>query len=307
LIKTPRGFLFERLKAGYYVPVGGRVTLGETSQEAARRETLEECGIVLDELRERALLENFFTEGKRRFHEYNFVYASEYNFDVPLPEGFYAFTPEELGAVELRPKIMRELILSGEPCHLIIQPPPEDDAAAISGPVPSAVSGPAAPCEVHAASEPEVDALLGIWKEKSRELTAKGRPLWSEAQFSREALRDKYVYPRYYAAVAGDEVVGGFILINNDLRYWPEYKDDRALYFHKFAVKSGHGGKGYSHCMLEWVKDRARAAGKDWVRLDFNEERTYLRDLYYSHGFKPVSRVHGPDGRPITKAECPLR
>jgi len=75
---------------------------------------------------------------------------------------------------------------------------------------------------------------------------------------------------------------------------------------HKLVVKNGHGGKGYSHEIIEWIKDYGKKMSKDYIRLDFNESRNYLKELYLSHGFIPVEKAISPSGYHLVKAECIL-
>ena len=156
---------------------------------------------------------------------------------------------------------------------------------------------------IRKATEEEKHVLLTIWLEKVEWLSKNSTPMWDQKQFTLESLKEKYEYPEYFVCDNGKEIVGGFILIEYDERYWKDNKDDKAFYFHKFVVRNGHTGKGYSSVILNWVKEYGKEMGKDYIRLDFDEERTYLKKMYFSHGFKPIEKVITEDGHEITKAE----
>ena len=67
--------------ASYYYSVGGAVRLGETMQDAVRREVLEECGLDLGILRLAAIHQNFFLDsepGGHRWHELAFYFLMDY-------------------------------------------------------------------------------------------------------------------------------------------------------------------------------------------------------------------------------------
>jgi hypothetical protein len=62
------------------------------------------------------------------------------------------------------------------------------------------------------------------------------------------------VNPEYFVCCNGQTIVGGFLLIEYDERYWKDKKEDKAFNFHKFVVHNGFTGKGYADFILEWVK-----------------------------------------------------
>jgi GNAT superfamily N-acetyltransferase len=157
--------------------------------------------------------------------------------------------------------------------------------------------------EIRRAGDGEIDALMAIYLDKVRWLRERGTPMWDESQFTRDSLKDKYLDPEYYIAVKDGEIIGGFILIEYDGRYWPENGADAAYYFHKFVVKNEYCGKGYSGQILRWVQEYGRAKGKQFIRLDFDERRAYLKEMYISNDFVPADRKPNEKGHLVTKAE----
>jgi 8-oxo-dGTP pyrophosphatase MutT (NUDIX family) len=123
LVKTPRGFVFEKIE-NYYVPIGGRIQLNETAEQAARRETREECGIELAELRFGTVIENFYRVQGLSVHEFNFVYRAEYAAGFEPPAGIFVLNAAELGGKDLRPAAILDLIrrIDDLPPHLVIRP-----------------------------------------------------------------------------------------------------------------------------------------------------------------------------------------
>ncbi len=157
--------------------------------------------------------------------------------------------------------------------------------------------------DIRKAEDREIDSLMDIYLDKVRRLRERGTPMWDESLFTRESLKKKYLDPDYYVAVKDGEIIGGFILIEYDGRYWPENKADNAYYFHKFVIKNEYCGKGYSGRILRWVQAYAGAKGKRFLRLDFDEHRTYLKNMYLSNGFIPTDRKPNEMGIQVTKAE----
>jgi hypothetical protein len=149
----------------------------------------------------------------------------------------------------------------------------------------------------------EVEILLQLWIDKSRWLQEQGKDLWNVDQFTEEKLRNKYDDPVYYICYDGQNVVGGFILIEYDQKYWPDKKDGRALYLHKLLVCNGYNGKGYSKMILDWVKEFGSGLGKDYIRLDYDHGRPAIKKLYTDNGFEVVEEMVNEDGKSMAKAE----
>ena len=72
---------------------------------------------------------------------------------------------------------------------------------------------------VKKANAAEVNELLSVYIEKVKWLRASNKPLWDEAQFTREELNRMYNNPVFYVGIVNNTGVGGFILIENDIRY----------------------------------------------------------------------------------------
>ena len=81
IIKDGRVLMVKNGRDPYYYSVGGAVRLGETAQDAVRREVLEECGLDLGILRLAAIHQNFFPDsvpGGHRWHELALYYLMDY-------------------------------------------------------------------------------------------------------------------------------------------------------------------------------------------------------------------------------------
>lgn len=80
--------------------------------------------------------------------------------------------------------------------------------------------------------------------------------------------------------------------------------DDKAFYLHKFVVDVDSSGKRYSDKILEWVKNNGKMNHKEYIRLDYEKQRDYLRKMYLRNGFKDIEIMHAENGYDIVKAEC---
>ena len=157
--------------------------------------------------------------------------------------------------------------------------------------------------DIHNADGGEKELLIGIWLRRADFLEKAGMPMWEKGQFTVEGLDRKYGNPEYYIGFVDGQPFGGFLLLDYDVRYWPG-KRDSAYYFHKFVVAEEFGGQGLAKEILNWVKNFAAEKEKSYVRLDFEEKREYLRNLYYGAGFKKAGMVETETGDMITLAEC---
>lgn len=156
---------------------------------------------------------------------------------------------------------------------------------------------------IRKAAESEIDDLIEIWIEKEKSLESKGIVVWNMEQFTKEKLRQKYRKPEYYIALIDDDIIGAFILLEKDIYFWPERQNDKAYYFHKFVITDKYAGRGFSDKILEWVKEYGMISGKDFIRLDFNENREYLQKMYYRNGFERICIMREDENDKIVLAE----
>ena len=127
--------------------------------------------------------------------------------------------------------------------------------------------------------------------------------MWKIEQLNKDSIIQKYENLICYLGFEHTVIVGGFLLIEHDKRYWPDKINDNAYYIHKFVVKPEFGGRGYSHKMIEWIKELGRKNGKQFIRLDYETRRKYLKEMYIKHGFIDVEYLNQKKGFEIAKAE----
>ncbi|MGT2785386.1 NUDIX hydrolase [Streptococcus merionis] len=73
IIKDDQIYLYRDDRGGYYV-VGGAVAVGETTEEAVKREILEEIGLEVQIEKLAFIVENQFCQGDVNFHNIEFHY-----------------------------------------------------------------------------------------------------------------------------------------------------------------------------------------------------------------------------------------
>jgi GNAT superfamily N-acetyltransferase len=146
-------------------------------------------------------------------------------------------------------------------------------------------------------------AYEALLKERKAWLDGHGKSMWKAEHLSVDGMIERYAKPAFYGAFEGPDMVGGFTLLEEDERYWPDSRGEKAFYFHKFVVGPRYAGRGYADLMLEWVKGFAARSGKDYVRLDYDGSRPYLREMYLRHGFEDSGEAEIGEGRTLILAE----
>jgi GNAT superfamily N-acetyltransferase len=149
----------------------------------------------------------------------------------------------------------------------------------------------------------DMDIYIQLLHERYYWLKEHKVDMWTLEKLGKNALYKRYIDPQCYVGYENSECVGGFLLIEQDPRYWPNNLHDNAFYFHKFVVSPRFGGKGYSSKMLEWVKVFGKEKGKNYIRLDYQKSRSYLRNMYLRHGFVDIDEIENDEGKLLILGE----
>jgi GNAT superfamily N-acetyltransferase len=148
----------------------------------------------------------------------------------------------------------------------------------------------------------EIDEYIDMLIERCYWLKEHRIDMWKIEQLNKESIIQKYENPMCFLAYEDSVSVGGFLLLEKDNRYWSDKLDEK-VNLHKFVVKPDFSGKGYSTKILKWVKDFGKQNGKDYIRLDYETRRNYLRNMYLKSGFVDVEYMNQNKGFEIVKAE----
>jgi GNAT superfamily N-acetyltransferase len=140
-------------------------------------------------------------------------------------------------------------------------------------------------------------------RERQAWLDRRGVGMWKSEHLTVAGMVERYPNPKFFGVLEDEDIVGGFVLLEDDPRYWPRAAGDKAFYFHKFVVSPRFAGRGYADRALEWVKGFAARSGKDYVRLDYDGSRAYLRAMYLRHGFEDADAATSSEGKRLVLAE----
>ena len=117
----------------HYCLIGGRVEIGESSENTIRREIKEELDKEIEIKGYISTIENFFTFEGSKYHEYMFVYEAEFREDkdklieetLSNIEGkdylkYYWVDLKEIDNVNIKPKVIKDILKEGKyPVHKI--------------------------------------------------------------------------------------------------------------------------------------------------------------------------------------------
>ena len=117
----------------HYCLIGGRVELGENSENTIRREIKEELGKEIDITGYVSTIENFFEFECSKYHEYMFVYEAEFkdekdkliedtlcNIEGKDYLKYYWIDLKDIDNVDIKPKVIKDILKEEKyPVHKI--------------------------------------------------------------------------------------------------------------------------------------------------------------------------------------------
>lgn len=146
------------------------------------------------------------------------------------------------------------------------------------------------PQQATAADVPAIHALrrsLEDW------MAARGIDQWPAGSVPVERVAAQVADRQWWVVRDDGGLLGSVRVVDTDPEYWGD-DDAPALYVHGLMVDRRASGTGLGRALVEWVGDRARAAGVTWLRLDHRASNPHLDDVYRSWGFDPVAVTDRP-------------
>ena len=158
----------------------------------------------------------------------------------------------------------------------------------------------------------DIDEIVPILEEARRTIAALGINQWQDGYPNREAIEDDLARDRSYVLVKdGDvrvgQVIGTFALIPDgeplydviENGHWTTGDDNRNYNaVHRIAIAVASRGSGASTCMIDFVRDLTRMAGKTSVRIDTHEGNRVMRRMLEKHGFVHCGTIYLANGDP---------
>lgn len=127
IIHNNKLLIHHDLNNGHYALVGGRITIGESSDETLKRELKEEVGKEIEITEYITTIENFFTLNNTKYHEIMFVHKAEFlndedkkiETDLKSIEGredlrFEWIDLKDLDKYALKPQVIKDMLKNKE-------------------------------------------------------------------------------------------------------------------------------------------------------------------------------------------------
>lgn len=108
-------------------------------------------------------------------------------------------------------------------------------------------------------------------------------------RYDKSYFEKQMIDNKLFIAKKGNDVVGGFLLIDDDPNYWSDCDKVKAYYLHHFASKVGE--KGIGKIMINFALEEAKKNNKEYLRLDCVFDNEKLNNYYKSLGFECVGHI----------------
>ena len=139
---------------------------------------------------------------------------------------------------------------------------------------------------IRQATPADTAVIEDMLREAARWVDALGVVMWEEGELESAAIATEVGSGQFYIAEADGIAAGAVRFQLHDALFWPDLPHDDSAFIHRLVVRRAFKGQGVSTALLQWAVDRARALGKNWLRLDCDADRLKLRALYEGFGFQ---------------------
>ena len=158
--------------------------------------------------------------------------------------------------------------------------------------------------EIVKAQPGDAGAIAEILQEAASWLEEKNAALWSRDRITIEKVAPEAEARMFWLAQIEGENAGCVRYQETDEEYWGDVPHSDSAFIHRLAVKRKFSGGGVSKALVNWAKEKARAEGKSYLRLDC-ANRENLRAVYENYGFKFHS-IKEKEPYPVVRYEFKL-
>jgi ribosomal protein S18 acetylase RimI-like enzyme len=151
----------------------------------------------------------------------------------------------------------------------------------------------------HAGDAEELHALR---EAAARWLVARGIRQWLPGEMEIMTIRRQIEAGDWFVHRRTGGVVAALRFLWSDPEFWGEQPGD-AAYVHGLAIDRGSAGEGLGAAALRWAEERARAAGRSYLRLDHASGNVRLSEYYRELGFLERGRREFDAWGPVTLVE----
>ncbi len=141
----------------------------------------------------------------------------------------------------------------------------------------------------------DAGAIHALLLEAAGWVDALGVVMWEAGELDFGAIQREIAAGQFYIADVDGRKAGAIRFQTEDLLFWPDIPQASSAFVHRLVVTRAFKGEGVSAALLQWAVGHARDLGKDWLRLDCDNDRPKLKALYERFGFRLHShRQVGP-------------
>ena len=115
---------------------------------------------------------------------------------------------------------------------------------------------------------------------------ALGVVMWEDGELEFDAVEHDVLAGQFFVADHNGTIAGAIRFQTEDRLFWPDLQQEDSAFVHRLVVSRAFKGAGVSTALLEWAVSHARALDKAWLRLDCDNDRPKLKELYERFGFR---------------------
>ena len=135
------------------------------------------------------------------------------------------------------------------------------------------------------ATEAEISIIESILLDTVNWLNEMNQALWEEKETKWSFLGARYAIDEFYIALIDGKPSGCMVLTEHRPFYWIDEDTTNSLFLHKLAVVKAAKHMGVGNSLMEYAEKFAATHNNSSIRLDCDEYRPKLREIYEKHGF----------------------
>jgi len=144
-------------------------------------------------------------------------------------------------------------------------------------------------CVRQAVTEDDIVQVAEMWNRSAAWLRRKGLDQWQYPVKWENIRRTAANGTLWLVTTSDGQAIGTITVESKADPYWlPSDDPEDALYIHRMVVDEGARGSELGSALLDWAAQRARRAGKSWLRLDAWKSNPALHQYYLDRGFNLV-------------------
>jgi GNAT superfamily N-acetyltransferase len=110
--------------------------------------------------------------------------------------------------------------------------------------------------------------------------------MWDAGELEVDSIEREAAAGQFFIAEIDGQPAGAIRFQTEDRLFWPDIPQESSAFVHRLVVSRTFKATGVSTALLEWAVGYARDLGKEWLRLDCDNNRPKLKALYERFGFR---------------------